>query len=82
MNDLVTIATGVIASNDMNVDLAVDIKTRIVSGLHDKKLGEIPIKRKNQAKTFAKMRKSVKVGKTVVQTSSDGLIQRSLASVM
>ena len=31
------------------------------------------LKRKNQAKTFATMRKSVKNGKTVIEMSSDQL---------
>lgn len=50
--------TSVIASDDIIVDSSVDIGVKIVSGLDDKKLGEISLNRKNQAKTFATMRKS------------------------
>ena len=66
VNELINIATGVIASDDINVDSAVDIGTKLVLGLDNKKLDEISLKRKDQAKTFAIMRKSVKVGETVV----------------
>ena len=83
MNKLINTATGVIASDDINVDSAVDTGTKIVSGLHDKKFREISYKRKDQAKTLATMRKSViKVGETVVQISSDQLSQGLLASVV
>ena len=51
-------------------------------GLDNKKLGKISLKRKDQAKTFAAMRKSVKVGETVIQMSSDQLSQKLLASVV
>ena len=50
--------TSVIASDDIIVDSPVDIGVKIVSGLDDKKLGEISLNRKNQVKTFATMRKS------------------------
>ena len=73
IKELINITTGVIA---INVDSAVDIGTKLVSGLDNKKLDEISLKRKHQAKTFATMRKSVKVGETVVQMSSDQLSQR------
>ena len=36
VNELINIATGVIASDDVNVDAAVDIRTKIVFGLDDK----------------------------------------------
>ena len=81
-NELVNIATGVIASEEVNADSAVDIGTKIVSGMDDRKLGDISFKRKDQAKTFAIMRKTIKVGETVVQMSSDQLSQRLLASVV
>ena len=76
IKELINITTGVIASDDINVDSAVDIGTKLVSGLDNKKLDEISLKRKDQAKTFATMRKSVKVSETVVQMSSDQLSQR------
>ena len=41
------------------VDTAVDIGTKILSSLDEKILGYISLKRKNHAKTFATMRKSV-----------------------
>ena len=82
VNKLINIATGVIASDDINVDSAIDIGTKIVSGLDNKNLGEISLKRKDRAKTFAAMRKFVKVGETVIQMSFDQLSQRLLASVV
>ena len=45
-----SIATGVITSDDNNADSAVDIGTKIVSGLDGKKLGEIALKRKDHQK--------------------------------
>ena len=72
VNKLINIATGVIKSDDINVDLAVDLKTNIFSGLDGK----------NQAKPFATIRRPVKVGETVVQMSSDQLSQRLLVSVV
>ena len=72
-NELISIATGVIASDDINVDSAVDIGTKTVLGLDNKKPGEISLKRKDQVKTFGAMRKSVKVGETELQMSSDQL---------
>ena len=56
-NELVNIATGVIASEEVNVDSAVDIGTKIVSGMDDRILGDISLERKDQAKMFAIMRK-------------------------
>ena len=67
MNELVSIATGVVASDDITVNLAIDIEMQIVSGLDKKKLREISFKRKNQTGNFATMRKSVKPGKTLVK---------------
>ena len=81
MNEVINTFTGVIASDDINVDSAVNI-AKIISGLDDKKLGEISFRRKGHAKTFAAMRKSLKIGVTVVYMSSDQLSQRLLASVV
>ena len=67
VSEFVSIATGVVASDDITVNLAIDIETQIVSGLDKKKLGEISFKRKNQTKNFVTMRKSVKAGKTLVK---------------
>ena len=47
MNKLTNIAVGVIAIDDINVDWAIDIGMKIVSGLDNKKLSEISFKRKN-----------------------------------
>ena len=66
MNTLINVATGVIRSDDINVDSAVDIRMKITSGLDDKKLREIFLKREDQAKTFATIRKTIKVGETMV----------------
>lgn len=76
MNELVIIAIGVIASDDSNVDLTVDIGQRLFLVWVTKKLGEVSLKRKKQAKIFATMRKSGKVAKTVAQMSCDQLRQR------
>ena len=46
MNKLTNIAVGVIAIDDINVDRAIDIGMKIVSGLDNKKLSEISFKRK------------------------------------
>ena len=72
MSKFVSIANAFTESNDIKVDLVVDIGTKIVFGSDDKKLGETSIKRENQVKTFV-TKKSVKVGKTVVQMSPDQL---------
>ena len=75
-------ATGVIASDNVNLYLAVVIRTKIVSGFDGKTLGEKSLERKDQANTFATIRLSVKVDETVVHMSSDQLSQRLLASVV
>ena len=41
VNDFVNIVTGVIKSDDIYVDLSVDIEVKIDFGLHNKKLCEI-----------------------------------------
>ena len=64
MNELVSTVTGVIAGDDITVNLATEMQ--IVSGSDEKKLGEISFKRKNETKNLT-MRKSVKVGETAVQ---------------
>ena len=81
MNEVINTFTGVIVSDDINGDSAVSI-AKIISGLDDKKLGEISFRRKGHAKTFAAMRKSLKIGVTVVYMSSDQLSQGLLASVV
>ena len=44
VNELINIATGVIASDDVNVDSAVDVGTKIASDLDDKKCDEKLVK--------------------------------------
>ena len=75
-------ATGVIASDNVNLDLAVVIRTKIVSGFDGKTLGEKSLERKDQANKFVTIRLSVKVDETVVHMSSEQLSQRLLASVV
>ena len=48
--DLINIATGVIASNDVNVDSAVDTGKEIVRKIVNKALFEITLKRKIKQK--------------------------------
>ena len=48
--DLINIATGVIASNDVNVDSAVDTGKEIVRKIVNKALSEITLKRKIKQK--------------------------------
>ena len=62
MNELTNSGTRVIASDVINVDLVVHIGTKITLGLDNKKLGEISLQRKDEVKTLAAMRKSVRVG--------------------
>ena len=64
MNELGSTVTGVIAGDDITLNLATEMQ--IVSGSDEKKLGEISFKRKNETKNLT-MRKSVKVGETAVQ---------------
>ena len=47
VNKLINIVIGVIAIDDINVDWAVDIRMKIVSGLDNIKLSEISFTRKN-----------------------------------
>ena len=79
-SDLINIATGVIASSDVNVDSSIDIGNEIVQKNMNKCLSEISLKKKDQAKTFAIMRKSVEVGGKKIRLSSEQLSQRLLAS--
>ena len=79
-SDLINIATGVIASSDVNVDSSSDIGNEIVQKNMNKCLSEISLKKKDQAKTFAIMRKSVEVGGKKIRLSSEQLSQRLLAS--
>ena len=79
-NQLINIATGIIADERVNVDEAVAIGRRIQDTLDDKKYGEISLKRSHQATTFAAMRKPLKVESDNIRMSSSELYQRLLAS--
>ena len=57
---LINIATGVVASDDINEETAFEIVARNLSELDDTKLGEVALKRKDQGKSFTTVRKSVK----------------------
>ena len=81
-SDLVNVSTGVIASDNVNVDEAMEIGKNIVNNMDGKCLGDVSFKRKDQEKTFAVIKRSVKVDGKEVQISSDQLYQRLLASVM
>ena len=80
-NDLINISTCVIASNAVNADTAVEIGRGILSEINGKCLGDIKLKRKNHAKTFAVMRKAISVENVCVQVSSAELFQRLLAYI-
>ena len=82
MNKLVSIATGVIKNEDINVHSAVDIGTKIAFGLHDKKLGEISIKKTEPSKNICKNKKICKSWRNRGPNASYQLNQRLLASVV
>ena len=58
---LMNIATGVVASDGINVDEAVTIGIKIHKKIDDTKFGDIKLVKADQAKTFMIMRKPVKV---------------------
>ena len=60
-SDLVNITTGTIASSAVNVDSSIDIRKGILQKVFNKSLSEITLKKKDQARTFAIMRKTVKL---------------------
>ena len=81
-SDLINIATGTIASSDVNVDSLIDIRKGILQKVVNKSLSEIRLKIKDQARTFAIMRKTVKVDGKEIKLSSEQLSQRLLASAV
>ena len=80
-SEMKNIATGVLASETVNVDNAVDIGKSILNKIEGKCLSKISLKKADQAVTFASMRKSVKVGDKEIRPSSEQLSQRLFASV-
>ena len=66
-SDLINIATGTIASSDVNVDSLIDISKRILQKVVNKSLSKITLKKKDQARTFAIMKEAVKIdGKEII----------------
>ena len=66
------IGTGMIASS-VNVSLSVDIRKGILQKVVNKSLSEITLKKKDQARTFAMIRKTVKVDGKEIKFSSEQL---------
>ena len=81
-SDLINIATGTITSSDVNVDSPIDIRKGIFQKVVNQSLSEITLKEKDQARTFAIMRKAVKVDGRESKLSSEQLSQRLLPSVV
>ena len=66
-SNLINIATGTIASSDVNVDSLIDISKRILQKVVNKSLSKITLKKKDQARTFAIMKEAVKIdGKEII----------------
>ena len=79
-SNLINIATGTIISSDVNVDSSIDIEKGILQKVVNKSLSEITLKKKDQARTFAIMRKTVKVDGKEINLSLEQLSQKLLAS--
>ena len=78
-SEFINIST--IASSDVNVDSSIDIEKRILQKVVNKSLSEIIFKKKDQAQTFAIMRKTVKVDRKEIKLSSEQLSQRQSPAV-
>ena len=78
-SEFINIST--IASSDVNVDSSIDIEKRILQKVVNKSLSEIIFKKKDQAQTFAIMRKTVKVDRKEIKLSSGQLSQRQSPAV-
>ena len=72
-SDLINVATGTIASSDVNVYSSIDIKKGILQKVVNKSLSEITLKKKDQARTFANIRKTVKVDGKEIKFLSEQL---------
>ena len=81
-SDLINIATGTIASSYANVDSSIDFGKGILQNVVNKSLSEISLNKKDQARTFAIMRKTVKVDGKGIKLSSKQLSQGLLASAV
>ena len=71
-SDFINIATGMIASS-VNVNLSVDIRKGILQKVVNKSLSEIALTKRDQARTFAVIRKTVKVDGKEIKFSSEQL---------
>ena len=76
---LKNIATGFIADDRVNVDDAITIGHKVQANLDDQRFGDIVLKKADQAKTFAVMRKPLKLEGEEVRMSSSELHQRLLS---
>ncbi len=76
---LQNIATGVIADARVTVDDAVNIGNRIHAKLNNQRFADAVLKKADHAKTFAVMRKPIKVDGEEVRMSSTELYQRLLS---
>ena len=81
-SDLLNIATGTITSSDVNVDSSIDIGKGILQKVVNKSLSEIKLKKMDQDRTFAIMRKTVKVSGNEIKLLSEQLSQRLLPSAV
>lgn len=76
------IATGLTADDRVKVDEAISIGEKIQDCLNDKKNGDIALKRSQQAKAFAVMRKPVKMDGEEIRIPSAELYQRLLSTYL
>ena len=58
---LMNIATGVVASREVNADDAIHVGQAILKKMDDRKFGDIKLIKSDQVKTFKSMRKSVHI---------------------
>ena len=78
---MINIATGVVASLQVNVDEALEIGMLIQKQMDGKKWSDITFKKSDQVKTFMIMRKPVKLQDEEIYISSSELFQRLIATV-
>lgn len=79
-NVLVNIATGVVASDQVNVDEALIVGRKIHDSITNKTFSQVSLKRKKQAVTFAVAKKALRIDSGVkLHISSSELSQRLLA---
>ena len=80
-NTLVNIATGLVASDDVDMDNAIEIGERIHQKIDGTNFGDIKLRKADQAKTFIAMRKCVKVQNEKIHMSTSELFQGLIATV-